>query len=485
MDFLTKAAILVFNIGFLVPLYGGVNVTCLSTAASCSTPASDIVAFGDCSLPQAAPLKESFTVATSSGTANLIGLEETGKFLVDSLLMVTASGQVTITASSAALSNGVNSAYIGFFFSGSSSYVGFITVDIQCTPQSTIILTVPGDAVAVQANEGSEPGSIVLKSAINAQGSSPVQFTMTPDTPPAVSPWIAFASVPGSPANTGSATPGVPEDLTIGVNPAGLAAQTSPYVGFVHIRDNKTGQGAADLTVQLSVATPNTGNATLPHFAANGVYVTDFYLVNTAAQAANYAIYFYTDSGTAFSMLVQGQGVVNHIAGALPPNGSAFFEAGDPTVGTVSDGSAQVVADPSVGVQAVFRLHQTDSTGSHYYEAAVPATTGSKEFQIPLDFTVFAPTGEQIYTGIAIANLDTVNSSTISCTARDSSGTIIPNAVQVPVLAPNGHWAGYNFPALLGKRGTLDCTGTTIIGAIGLHAFAVSGAISSLPVILK
>jgi hypothetical protein len=274
------------------------------------------------------------------------------------------------------------------------------------------------------------------------------------------------------------------EDLNVSLNPMGLAVQPQPYVGYVHIRDQASGQGAADLTIQMNVTASATGNATLPHFAAGGVYVTDFYVVNSAAQAANFKISFYDDSGNPYFLLVQGQGLVNNISGSLAANGSAFFEAGDPTL-SVSGGSAHIVADASIGIQALFRLHQVDNTGGHYYEAAVPATAGSMEFAIPFDLTTFAPTGEQIYTGIAIANLDSANTSTVSCIARDLSGNTIPNAVQVPNIAPNGHWAGFSFPALTGKRGTLDCSGSTVIGAIALHAYSVSGAISSLPVVLK
>jgi hypothetical protein len=472
--FLMRVTLLfiLISTGFLAPLN-----------AAITSPASGTVSFSNCNLPISGAFTESFTIATDSGTKSLIGIEG-HTFLVDGLVPVATNGKVTVTVNPANLSNGANKAYIGFFISASGAYVGFITVEIDCTPQPTITLTPPG-TVSVQSAQGTSPGSIVLKSEVNAAGSGVVQFTMTPDTPSIYSPWIAYASVPGSPANTGKATPGVPEDLTVALNPTGLAAQPEPYVGYVHIRDVKTGQGAADLTVQLTVAAPITGNVTLPHYAVNGVYMTDFYLVNTAAQAANYTIYFFDDGGNPFSVLVQGQGLVNHVSGQLQPNGSAFFEAGDPAIASSSGGSAQVVADPSVGVQALFRLHLQNSTGSHYFEAAVPATSGSKEFEIPLDFATFTPTGEQIYTGVAISNLDSANSSGISCTARDSSGNIIPNAVQVPLIAPRGHWAGYNFPALLGIRGTLDCTGTTVIGAVGLQAYAVSGEISSLPVFLK
>jgi hypothetical protein len=98
------------------------------------------------------------------------------------------------------------------------------------------------------------------------------------------------------------------------------------------------------------------------------------------------------------------------------------------------------------------------------------------------DTTTFAASGAQIYTGIAIANLDPLNAATVVCTARNSQGAVIPNALTVPVLNPTGHWASDLSAALAGLRGTLDCASNTKIGAIGLR-FLGTNAMSSLPVI--
>ncbi len=52
------------------------------------------------------------------------------------------------------------------------------------------------------------------------------------------------------------------------------------------------------------------------------------------------------------------------------------------------------------------------------------------------------------------------------------------------ILPPKGHWAGYLFPALTGKRGTIDCSAGTLIAATALR-FIGTNAFSSLPVIDK
>jgi hypothetical protein len=101
---------------------------------------------------------------------------------------------------------------------------------------------------------------------------------------------------------------------------------------------------------------------------------------------------------------------------------------------------------------------------------------------MPFDATTFAPTGDQIYTGVAVVNADSAKSATVNCTATDPSGAVIPNALSIPTLPPGGHWANYLFPALMGKRGTLDCSASTSVGAIGLQ-FLGTNAFSTLTVI--
>jgi hypothetical protein len=481
-------AFLLFLSGFLLQL-----------PAAVVFPPNRTVVSNACNLPNTLPAPNgseprslTFTLRTDSETVTFYGQSERNSFIPFNIYTINANpnsdGNVTVPINASVLAYGANKTSIALFSAGASTYFAYLTIEIDCTPGSTITL-VP-DSTALQVAQGSAPTSILLNGAVKGNAglgyaTNPISFVMTPDTPPSVSPWLVSGSVPGSPANTGTVKQNGAADLTVSVNPAGLAVQPAPYVGFLHIRDQKTGYGSADLTVQLTVTAATTGNATLPHIAVNNVYVTDFSIVNTGAQTANFAINFLDDSGNPLSVLVQGKGVVSGVSGNLPANGTALFEAGDPNLPNVTGGSARVIADASIGVQAAFRLHVQDGTGNHYYEAAVPATTGSQEFLIPFDFTKFAPTGEQLYTGIAIANLDSANAANVSCVATDSSGNVVPNAASIPNIGPNGHWAGFNFPALIGKQGRLDCTGTTVIGAIALHAYAVSGAISSLPVFLK
>ncbi len=224
------------------------------------------------------------------------------------------------------------------------------------------------------------------------------------------------------------------------------------------------------------------GSGALPHFAAQDIWTTGIFVVNTGNASAQYSIAFHQDSGAPVT-LPFATGASNNIAGTLLPFASAYYEASNPSAPLIS-GWAQITADPAIVIQALFR----ENSSGTYYEAAVPSTAGSREFEIPFDATTFAATGDQFFTGFAIANLDPSHNATVTCTARDGSGNVIPNAFTAvtgpPQLAPLGHWAGYLFPALTGMRGTIDCVSTTFVAGTALR-FIGTNAFSSLPVILK
>jgi len=237
--------------------------------------------------------------------------------------------------------------------------------------------------------------------------------------------------------------------------------------------------GGAFALDDVSFSGPPTGtvNRSLPHIAVGASYATGFYLVNSGAMPANFSINFYDDTGAPLALQFGGAGAAAVLSGTIPGNGAAYYETGDPTK-PLSPGSAILHAGSQITAQAVFRRLGPDG---NYYEAAVPSTTGGFEFEIPFDATTFPANGLQIYTGLAIANLDPVNTANVTCNAHDASGNPIANAVNVPPLKPLGHWADYLFPALYGLRGTLDCSSNAKIGSIGIRAFG--STISSLSVI--
>lgn len=217
----------------------------------------------------------------------------------------------------------------------------------------------------------------------------------------------------------------------------------------------------------------------LPHFAAGGTYVTGFYLINkSSSQSTGFTLSFYDSTGAPVAVPVNGGSASTSITGTVAPLGTAYYEIGIITANPGISGSVVIQSNSSLVSQAIIR-HL--SAANVYYEASVPSTTGAFEIETAFDATTFAPTSAQIYTGLGIANLDAINTGTVTCTARDSTGTIIPNAIPVLTLPPQGHGAGYNFPALFGYQGTLDCVSTTRMGVIALR-FLGNDAFSALPV---
>jgi len=219
----------------------------------------------------------------------------------------------------------------------------------------------------------------------------------------------------------------------------------------------------------------------IPHIAVGGSYTTEFVILNPTSAAGSISVSFYGDSGRPMAVRLPDLNATStgFRNTSIPAGGSLVVIAADPG-GPAQAGSAVVNASSGLIVQARFRSKAADG---NFYEAAVPLTQGSTRFGMPFDATVFTERGWQIYTGLAITNLDSAKSATITCTAKNDSGAIVASAVNVPVLAPMGHWAEYNFPSLVGKRGLLDCTSNTTVAAIGLR-FLGTSAFSSLTVTL-
>ena len=229
------------------------------------------------------------------------------------------------------------------------------------------------------------------------------------------------------------------------------------------------------ITPQITAATVGTS---IPHLATGGGYVTGIYVVNNSSASASVEIQFHDDTGAAIAVPFSGLGAISVLSDVIAPNGSKYYETTAPVSGQIS-GSGIVSSDPSIELQVLFRRSGSDNS---YYEAAIPTSTGLNELVIPFDDTTFAAANEQIFTGLAIANLDSANSANITCTARDSSGSVIAGALTVPALNPLGHWAGYQFPPLAGLRGSIDCASNTKISAIGLRALG-GNSISTLPIL--
>jgi hypothetical protein len=219
----------------------------------------------------------------------------------------------------------------------------------------------------------------------------------------------------------------------------------------------------------------------LPHLAFGGEWTTDLFAISSGKNAGNLSVSFYGDNGSAVALpFTGGLGNLSTLAGSVPAQGRKDYEASNASL-PVQGAWGLVSSDESLTVQAIYRRH---TAGGNFYEAAVPSSEGYSGFIMPFDASTFPPTGGPLYTAFAIANLNPSAAAHIVCTARDQSGAVIPDAVTIPALDPSGHYASYLFPALTGKRGTLDCTADTLVSAIALR-FIGTEVFSTLPVVVK
>jgi hypothetical protein len=283
-------------------------------------------------------------------------------------------------------------------------------------------------------------------------------------------------------------TAGVVTQVAGNVAPAGIltSAAVDPQTGdfyaststgpIMHISaDGSFIDQVANVPMAANMIAETYGS--LPHLAAGDVWTTGFYVLNPGNQPASYSVSFFDEGGNLVA-LPFSSGSASVLQGTLPAQGMTYIEAANPG-GPLVVASGLISADSTVTVQALFREHSIDG---NYYEAGVPASAGGTGFTMPFDATTFAATGAPVFTGFAVANLDPVNAATVTCTATDQTGATIPNAVPLPQLSPLGKYANYNFPALTGKRGMLQCSSNTRIAALGLR-FLGADAFSSLPVL--
>jgi beta-lactamase superfamily II metal-dependent hydrolase len=279
----------------------------------------------------------------------------------------------------------------------------------------------------------------------------------------------AWLTVSGSTQGTG------PSALTLvaGAN-AGGARSASLSVGGVSVP-------VRQLDVAACGGSSSCVLRALPHVAFGGEWTTGLSAISSGTVPGSFSVSFYGNAGTSLALPFKGGlGNLSTLTDTVPAGGLKYYEAENPSVGDLSAWGI-VTADESVTAQAIFRRHRADG---HFYEAAVPSAGGYSRFVMPFDATTFTPTGAQLFTAFAVVNLDPSATAQIACTARNQSGVLIPNAVSVPALGPLGHYTAFDFPALTGQRGTLDCTANTLIAAIALRAIG-GDAFSTLPVIPK
>lgn len=341
----------------------------------------------------------------------------------------------------------------------------FPTGNLAASPDSVELSAArPAETVAVTADPAGQNNQL-------GGFTTALDFTSSLGKPdPPEGPWLTVSQ-------SGARTPG---SVVLTADPQRLKdAGPGTYTNTVVLKDTKYND-IKTVKVNLTVQGQDVRSVSaLPHIAVGDRWVTGFHLLNSSAQPASATLQFYDDSGQPLAIPISGSAASASLTENLAPYGSTYLEAGTPQF-PLRVGWALVTASPSVTAQALFRA---DVGGGRYFEASVPASSGGRGFLLPFNAMTFAPAGVPLYTGIAVVNLDPNAQATITCVARDPQGNTIPNAVALPALAALGHYSEYNFTALAGRRGTLECTSNTSIAALALRSIGTGNAFSSLPVV--
>ena len=166
--------------------------------------------------------------------------------------------------------------------------------------------------------------------------------------------------------------------FAITASPTGLSPGT--YVGVIAVTDDA---GEVQLySCTLTVVTNNTRTITaLRHFAAQDIWTTGIFAVNTLSTGGSFNITFRDDFGKLIG-LPFNTGLTATLPGSLSGFGSAYFEASDPTK-TLIDGWAQITADPGVVIQALFRENSNGNSISKRPYRRTPGARNSRSRSMP------------------------------------------------------------------------------------------------------
>jgi hypothetical protein len=426
----------------------------------------------------------SFT-AGQNGAAYSITVQNTGS--------ASTSGAVTVTDTLPSAVNATSIAGTGWsctqpagpctrsdaLGAGSSYPLIMLTVNIASNAAGSVVNTV------TVSGGGAANTSTASDTAIVASGLAAPALTspFNGATGTSLTPALIWNAVPGASSyevyfGTASNPPLVMNTVSVFYAFGTSSALSSNATYFWRIVSKNGAGSLTSPTWSFTTGAFTANSGALAHVAAGDTWTTGIFVLNTGAAAAQFSISFFDDNGTPIA-LPFSTGSSATLSGSIAAQGSAYYEASDAQIPLIT-GSGQFSAGAGIVIQALFR----NNANGTYYEAAVPSTSGTREFLIPSDATTFSGNGQPFYTGLAIANLDAVQA-TVTCTARDPNGAVLPGAVPVPVLPALGHWANFSFPVLAGQRGTIDCVSNTNISAVALRFIGVNAAFSSLPVIVK
>jgi hypothetical protein len=259
-----------------------------------------------------------------------------------------------------------------------------------------------------------------------------------------------------------------------------LSCQADTLVAAVELRAISSSPAVSSMPVlpsSTASASANSGTLIFPHIASDSQWHTDIFVMNPGRTPAIFSLVFHID--TAASLTLVGSPQTFNVM--LPPNGLAFFRTSPTSVST--DGWAEVDSSTPLSGVVVFSRHGLDG---RYYEASASLSSPYAGFTVPFDETQ-SPLASPFIDGFAVTNTDTSAAAQITCTAYSSGGRILGSGFPIGPLDPLHHsqfLVDQQFGTVLaGKRGTLACQSSTLVGAVELRANSSSPAVSSMPVI--
>jgi trimeric autotransporter adhesin len=197
----------------------------------------------------ATPATQSLTVSSAAGSSSVpfsVTTSSTGNWLSVSPTSGATQANLTVSVNQANLSGGTYGGSITISPTGGSTVVVQVTLSVVSQPAISVS---PGSlSFAFQAGSGGTvaPGQLTV-SATGGTASFQASASSTGN-------WLSVTPASGSTST--SAT------LTVQVNPAGLAAQATPYTGTITITGVSGTEGSLTVDVSLTVSAP------LPSIAA-------------------------------------------------------------------------------------------------------------------------------------------------------------------------------------------------------------------------
>lgn len=337
--------------------------------------------------------------------------------------------------------------------------------------------TVAGQTVTFNQS-GTATGLTLAPTAINVAAipgsTNPVTQQLAVSAGGALS---AFSTVVGTASGgnwlsispTGGTTPA---NLTVTANPSGLAAGV--YSGSITVTAPGVPNSPRTVAVTFTISsTPVAGRQLLSQIADGAGWKTTIILVNLDTQPAPFTLKFYTGTGLALRLPIEGSvGRLESLEGIIPVGGSRTIQTAS-TDAALSQGWAELSSPSRISGLGVFRQR---AEGRPDQEAGVSATVPATRFVLPFDNT------QGFVSSMALVNTNANESRATTVTPRDEAGTALPGtAINLPPLGHNAFAMSEQFSSVTGRRGAAEFSSTAPdFSALGLR-FNPSGAFTSLP----